>query len=110
MRGRPAPKPPQAIPVPEGATETTPDGVWQVDETGHPFVRIGGRQVPLLEDEAGYWHPVVHRRSKTVMKRYPSNGRPDLNPVRHYAKLWGVSRRQAAERLALLLADAAQGE
>lgn len=110
MRGRPVPKPPQAIPAPEGADATVPEGAWQVDASGHPFVRIGGRPTPLLEDAAGYWHPVVHRRSKTVMKRYPSNGRPDGNPVRHYAKLWGVSRRQAADRLAQLLADAARGE
>lgn len=107
MSKRPVTKPPEAI-APLGEQQV-PDGQWQQDVNGMPFVRIKGRQTPLLEDDGGYWHPVIHRRSKTVMKRYPSNGRPDVNPVRHYAKVWGCTRRQAADRLATLMADAQRG-
>lgn len=91
--------------VPEGE-QRPQDGAWQVDENGHPFTTSGGRKIPLIEGNEGYWHPVVHRRTKTVMQRYPSNGKPDLNPVRHYAKVWGVSRKVAERRLARLLTEA----
>lgn len=90
---------------PPAPTDRVPDGVWQVDEDGMPHVRVGGRKVPLIEDEGGgWWHPVIHRKTRTMAKRYPSNGQPDVNPVRQMAKRWGVSRRVAAERLAALLA------
>lgn len=91
----------------ETEPETPKDGAWQVGADGAPFVTVGGRPVPLIEDGQGHWHPVVHRRTKTVMKRYPSNGVPDVNPVRQYAKAHGCSRREAERRLLALLTDAA---
>lgn len=100
-------KPVVPVVVPEGEQRPA-DGAWQVDESGQPFTTSGGRKIPLIEGNEGFWHPVVHRRTRTVMQRYPSNGQPDLNPVRHYAKVWGISRKQAERRLAQLMADAQQ--